>query len=359
MREGAVGLRGADAGVAAARTSARARLRRPPPVAAAVAGRRARVRRPAYRPERMTLVISGPAPWLEKALEARIPPALHGRVPNAARPAPARGRRVPGPARAAAELPARKAMRRRPGAVDGVAAAARTRRRRRKPGGHGARRRPRAVGARSMGTEPATCWTSTRGRLPGGLASAIVVRFKLRSSKTPRGSGTRPRRRWRRCPTSTLVHIKGRLWWGFVHAVQEATIRTALGMESLKERASARRPSWCTPGESALISQVFDCAGADHRRRRVDFAARYLKPDASRSVLLVPDYPLRHPPPVAGPARRAPDVGGAEPTSEAGRRARPTRRRCRAAPPGRRRRVAHAPGARAARVQTFWATASP
>ena len=47
------------------------------------------------------------------------------------------------------------------------------------------------------------------------------------------------------------------LWSGYVHAVQEATIRTTVAMDSMSERARARA-ELVHAGSSALISQVFD-----------------------------------------------------------------------------------------------------
>jgi predicted Zn-dependent peptidase len=150
------------------------------------------------------------------------------------------------------------------------------------------------------------------------------------------------------------MHIKGRLWWGYVHAVQEGTIRAALGMESLRGRTLARA-EFVHAGASALISQVFDALAQMSIDEVSQFAAHYLKPDAARSVLLISD---RSEPAVTRAAAAAGDTGGAAPGKptpgvQADAEPEPDFDEVAGRPAAEVAGVAQAPGARAARVHTL------
>jgi zinc protease len=120
------------------------------------------------------------------------------------------------------------------------------------------------------------------------LASAIVCRFKLRSPNDAIRIRNETRAAIEALGDPTLIHIKGRLRGSYDNALTEAKLRTALGMESLKDRTEARA-ELAHSGSGALLSQVLD----DLEKITIDdvasFAQRYLQPDAARAVLLVPE----------------------------------------------------------------------
>ena len=169
--------------------------------AAAVARRDPRVRRTALPPgtDDAGDLRPGPRPTWRQALGAKLPPALQGARPSAARPIrrePAAfagpGARRPDLPIAQVESPAR--------AVDGVARAARR--------GIAASdwRSWRASSTAccrdaSMVTSQPTCWTSTPGRSPGRSVRARSSAASSCALEDAVRIRDETRRRWRRCPT--------------------------------------------------------------------------------------------------------------------------------------------------------------
>ena len=308
-----------------------------------------------YRPERMTLVISGPitAAW-KKALWDKIPAALlraRGRAPprrSGAAGRVRRARRAPD-----ADLPRRQGEGRRPRAVDGVAGAARTGHRREASWRSWRASPTRCCRAPPSATTRPTCSTSMPGRCQATCRARSSVRFKLRSSADAVRIRDETRAALEALTDVTLVHIKGRLWSGYV-ARRAGARRSGRAGDGEPERAALARAELVHAGSSALISQVFDVAGADHRRRRVERSRRrYLKADASRvgaAHLRSHASPRRR-----GERRRCPRAGRVGPR-RAGADAEPepepdagdaSPRPPTLAP------IAQAPGARAARVHTL------
>jgi zinc protease len=240
-----------------------------------------------YRPERMTVVISGPIPpnW-DKELVAKLPASLRGE--EAKRTAPIRRPLAPfaGPARAEAPLASHVAK------VD-------------VPELWMAWRAPAAVGVdtRKLQMVAQVIQSVLSSRLapdgtndildvdgfafPGSLSSVIGCRFKLRAAD----DGVRIRNETRAAlealSDATLVHIKGRLYWSHVYALQGGTLTTALQMDTIVGRAFARA-DLAHAGSSALISAVLGALEKVTSDDITDFAARYLKPEAARAVLVVP-----------------------------------------------------------------------
>jgi zinc protease len=248
-----------------------------------------------YRPERMTVVISGPVPdgW-DKAFLAKLPPALRGQ--ESARQPPVRR------AMAAFEPPPAgdSALSLHKGKVD-------------VPELWMAWRVPPSLGVTAEKVY-AVSWVldmvlssrldpdGTNDVLDvdgfaytGGLTSAVACRFKLRDV----GDAVRIRNETTAAiealSDATLVSIKGRLYWSHVYALQAAKLKTALQMDTIEGRALARA-ELAHSGSSALISSVLSALEKVTTDDITDFAARYLKPEAARSVLVVPQE--------AGPARR-------------------------------------------------------
>ena len=248
-----------------------------------------------YRPERMTVVISGPVPdgW-DKALLAKLPPSLRGqesaRHPPFRRPMAA----FEPPPSGDSALPTHK------GRVD-------------VPELWMAWRVPPSLGA-AADKANAVAWVvqmvlSSRldpdgtndvldvdgFAFPGGLTSVVGCRFKLRDA----GDAVRIRNETKAAiealSDATLVSIKGRLYWSHVYALQGAKLKTALEMDTVQGRALARA-KLAHSGSSALISSVLSELEKLTSDDLTEFAARYLKPEAARSVLVVPEE--------AGPARR-------------------------------------------------------
>jgi zinc protease len=303
-----------------------------------------------YRPERMTLVISGPitAAWVS-ALWGKVPTALHGREAERRPPARREVAAFPGPARAEADLPVRKAK------VDGPELWMAWR----LPPAQGiaarkleviARVVDRVLSGRLHGDDSSGVIDIETQALPGNLSSALICRFKLRSSADAVRIRDETKAALEALTDVTLMRIKGRLWWGYVQAVQEATIRTALGMESLGARALARA-ELVHAGGSALLSKVFDTLAQTTIDDISDFAAHYLEGDASSSVLLISDRSER----VA--RRGGPGDASAPATSVLGVQAdaepEPDFDDAGGRPLSDIATVAQAPGARAARVQTL------
>jgi zinc protease len=241
-----------------------------------------------YRPDRMTVVISGPLPpgW-EKTLAAKMPAALRGdearRQPPVRRPTAA----FDGPARGGAELPPHRAH------VD-------------VPELWMAWRVPPAVGvgARTASVVAHVVDQVLSSRLApdgtndvldvdgfafaGNLSTVVGCRFKLRSASDAVRIRDETNAALEALGDVTLVHIKGRLWWSHVRALQAATLTTALDMESIQGRALARA-ELAHSGSPAMISSVL---GALEQLTVDDisaYAERYLKPGASRAVLVVPE----------------------------------------------------------------------
>ena len=123
--------------------------------------------------------------------------------------------------------------------------------------------------------------------LPGGLSTVIGCRFKLRAA----GDAVRIRNETKAAlealSDATLVHIKGRLYWSHARALQIGTLMTALQMETIERRALVRA-ELAHGGSNALISTVLGALEQVTSEDLTDYAARYLKPEAARAVLVVP-----------------------------------------------------------------------
>jgi zinc protease len=244
-----------------------------------------------YRPERMTVVISGPlATGWEKKLWAMMPPALHGQ--QAARRAPIRRPVAPF---AALDVPARTdtALAAHPAkvTVPELWIAWRV------PPAGGVAERTALVMAHvieqvlSSRLDP----DGTNDVLdvdgfafPGSLSTVVGVRFKLRAASDAVRIRDESRAALEALADVTMVSISGRLWWSHVRALQAATLTTALGMESIQGRAVVRA-ELAHSGSSALISSVLVALEKLTVDDITGFAERYLKPAASHSVLVVPE----------------------------------------------------------------------
>jgi zinc protease len=240
-----------------------------------------------YRPERMTVVISGPIPpdW-DKTLFAKMPAVLRGN--EAARVAPIRRQVAPylGPARAETELPTHAAKVevpelwiawRVPPAV-----------------GVEARKEQMVAHVIDMVLSSRLDPDGTNDVLdvdgfafPGRLSSIVGCRFKLRAASDAVRIRNEARLAMEALADATLVSIKGRLYWSHVYALQAGTLVTALQMDTITGRAFARA-DLAHAGSSALISTVLGAMEKVTSDDMTDFAARYLAPDAARSVLVVP-----------------------------------------------------------------------
>ena len=123
---------------------------------------------------------------------------------------------------------------------------------------------------------------------PGRLASAIVCRFKLKSADDAVRIRNETRGALEALADVTLIHAKPHLRASYRDAVTDAILRTVLRLDSLKERTKA---------EAALVhfepgthgAQVLDALAKITVDEIADFAGRYLKPDAARAVLLLPE----------------------------------------------------------------------
>ena len=241
-----------------------------------------------YRPERMTVVISGPIPpdW-DKTLFAKMPAVLHGK--ESARVAPIRRPIAPyaGPAHAETELPTHTAKVevpelwmawRVPPAV-----------------GVDARKAQMVAHVIDMVLSSRLDPDGTNDVLdvdgfafPGRLSSIVGCRFKLRAASDAVRIRNETRLALEALADATLVYIKGRLYWSHVYALQAGTLVTALQMDTITGRAFARA-DLAHAGSGALISTVLGAMEKVTSDDITDFAARYLKPDAARAVLVVPD----------------------------------------------------------------------
>jgi len=265
-----------------------------------------------YRPERMTVVISGPiAMGWEKTLLAKLPPALRG--DDARRRAPVRRAVAP----FAAPPPADGELRSHKAKVD-------------VPELWMAWRVPPGIGVdenklyavaqviqivlSSRLEEDGTNDVLDVDGLPftGSLAAAVGCRFKLRAA----GDGVRIRNETKAAleglSDATMVHIKGRLRWSNIWALQAAKLHTALGMDTLQGRALARA-DLAHSGASALISNVLAALEKVTVDDLTEFATRYLKPEAARAVLVVPEeVRTARSPPEAADGDNAVILGGTE-----------------------------------------------
>jgi len=240
-----------------------------------------------YRPERMTVVISGPiATGWDQTLRTMMPPALLGT--EARRQAPIRRplAAFAGPARAETELPPHPAK----VTVPELWMAWRV------PPSVGVAERTAAVMAQviqavlssRLDPDGTNDVIDVDGFVfPGSLSTVVGCRMKLRSAADAVRIRNESRLALEAMADVTLVNIKGHLWWSHVRALHSATLTTALGMESIQGRAIVRA-GLAHSGSSALISSVL---GALEKLTLDDisaFAGRYLTPDAARSVLVVP-----------------------------------------------------------------------
>jgi zinc protease len=240
-----------------------------------------------HRPERMTLLISGPAPADgRKDLETKLPPAWIGRATEPRPPL----RRPEGAAPPPHPLPASRGEGTGPTGLST----------RETPAVRGPElligwRVPPASGlaARRLEVIARTLDRVLSGRLdpdgandvldvaafavPGRLASAVVCRFRLRSPDDAARI---------RDETTTAIEAT-RLRSGHETAVTEAILRTALGMESLKERTKAQA-ALVHYEAGAHTGRVLDALGKISADEVASFAGRYLTADAARAVLLVP-----------------------------------------------------------------------
>ncbi len=271
---------------------ARARLGRARRDAAAVARGDPRFAEVFYRPERMTLVISGPVPVeLEKVLAAKLPPAWQGPRGGAARTDPPPGdcvRRARAPPRPT--LPTHKSiavvvpelwMAWRVPPASGIAASrlevvarvvGRMLSRRLDPG-----RDQRRAGRRRVGLCPAAC------RAPSSAASSFAPRT------TPCGSANETRGALEALSDVTLIHINPRLRCELQRRGHRR--RSCEPPSAWTASASGRRPRrrWSTSNRGRRTPQVIDALAKITVDDVADFAGRYLKPDAARAVLLLPE----------------------------------------------------------------------
>jgi len=241
-----------------------------------------------YRPERMTVVISGPVPagW-EKTFIASLPASLRGE--ESARRAPVRrppaafGEPPPGDA----ALPPHVAKVNYPELWIGW-------------------RVPPSVGiagdklavvthviqsvlSKRLDVDGTNDVLDVSGLyLTGSLSSVVGCRFRLRAAADAARIDKEATAALEALADPTMVAIKGRLRWSNQYALQAATLRTALGMEGIQGRAMVRA-DLVHSGSSALISNVLGTLEKMTTDEITDFAARYLKPSAARSVLIVPE----------------------------------------------------------------------
>jgi zinc protease len=242
-----------------------------------------------YRPERMTLLISSPTPIdLQQQLAGKLPPAWQGRTaePRAAIRRPMAAFDAPAPA--ASDLPTRETVAviapelwmawRVPPAV-GIAAGRlevvarvvhRMLSRRLDPDG-------------TNDVLDVAAWA-----VPGRLASAVVCRFKLRAPTDAVRIRNETKGALEALADVTLIHGQPRLRSSYDNAVTEAILRTTLGMDSVKERTKMQVDLAHAEG-GAHIAQLLDALSRIAIDDIADFVGRYLKPDAARAVLLVPE----------------------------------------------------------------------
>jgi zinc protease len=308
-----------------------------------------------YRPERMTLVISGPvsAAW-EKALYQKLPAQLYGRDdqprPPARRPIAA----FLEPAPMEAELPIHR------GKVAGPELWIAWRL---PPTAGVAVRKLEVIGrvasqvlSRRLQRDDASDIRDVQVQVrAASLSSALFLRVGLRSSADAARIRDECTAAVAALADMKVMRRQGRVWWGYVQAVQEATLRTVLGMESLRARTMARA-DLVHAGASPLLSTVIDALLATSVDEVSELAARHLSPETARSALLLPQRTERvihrgHADDVMlTPALGAPDAGvfaHPEPSPDADDDARELSQLSALAT------MVAAPGARAARVQTL------
>ena len=222
-----------------------------------------------YRPERMTLVISGPAPIELEKLAGKLPPAWQGRAADAARTrSAARWPRSRRPAPPRSDLPTRKTVAvfapelwmawRVPPAV-GIAAGRlevvarvvdRMLSRRLDPDG-------------TNDVLDVAAWAAPRppgerGRLP--LQASVARRRR-------RGSATKPRGALEAlADVDADSHQAAACVRATTNAVTEAILRTALAMDSVKERTKAQA-ELAHAEAGAQIAQLIDALAQDRGRR--------------------------------------------------------------------------------------------
>jgi len=242
-----------------------------------------------YRPERMTLVISGAiGPEWDQRLSALLPEALRshasGRQSPVRRPRPTGGGAatpvadgpipiVKAPVDApelwlAWPLPGASALDEvRMSLMAGIA--------------------DRVISERLERTEggvlSASMWVETESQ-----ASAFICRARLRAP----GDANRARDEITNLlPSLSLINMQG---WGENavpggrRAVREATLRTALKMESLTSRAMIRA-AIVHEGGGTRVSEVLEIIRNVNADDVASFTYRYLRQAFARSVLLVPD----------------------------------------------------------------------
>jgi predicted Zn-dependent peptidase len=263
-----------------------------------------------YRPERMTVVVSGPVPagW-DKTFIASLPTSLRG--DEAARRAPVR-RPVAAfgePPRGDGQLPPHVGRVNFPElwigwrvppsvgiAGEKVAVVAHV---------------IRAVLSSRLDLDGTNDVLDVDGvYLTGNLYSVVGCRFRLRAASDAARINKEATEALEALADPTLVYMKGRLRWSNRTALQVATLRTALGMEGIQGRAMVRA-DLVHSGSSALISNVLGALEALTPDDLTAFAAKYLKPDAARAVLVVPEE-------MAGGRAAAPvaDARGSAPESD-------------------------------------------
>ncbi len=206
------------------------------------------------------------------------------------------------------------------------------------------------------GDDPADVVDIATWALPGNLSSALICRFKLRSSADAVRVRDATKAAIGALSDGTRMAHREHLWSGYAHAVQEATIRTTVGMDSMSERARARA-ELVHAGSSALISQVFDALARTTVEQVSEFATSHLRGEASRSVLLISDRserPLRG---GSGARVQAPAPGASVPGVQADREPElepePDAGDGGAGPLAALTAIAQAPGTRTARVHTL------
>jgi zinc protease len=267
-----------------------------------------------YRPERMTVVISGPVPagW-DEAFIASLPAALRGaesaRRAPVRRPVAAFGEPPPRGATADGPLPPHVGTVnvpelwigwRVPPSVgisgDKLAVIAHV---------------IRAVLSSRLDLDGTNDVLDVDGvHLTGNLFSVVGCRFRLRAASDAPRINKEATAALEALADPTLVYLKGRLRWSNRTALQVATLRTALGMEGIQGRAMVRA-ELVHSGSSALISNALAALEALTSDDLTAFAARYLKPDAARSVLVVPEEM-----PAGRAAAPLADTRGSQPDSD-------------------------------------------
>ena len=90
---------------------------------------------------------------------------------------------------------------------------------------------------------------------PGRLSTVVGCRFKLRDVADATRIRNETRAAIEALADATLIYTKGRLYGSHIRALRSAMLTTALGMESIQGRATARA-ELVHAGSSALISNV-------------------------------------------------------------------------------------------------------